>query len=118
MITFIVTYDLAETQLRPDENKEFKRILSETLNGQNSITYVSFNYENEPLPDTTFLLNVHLDNVSSLQIKNSIYSLARNFNISIGKLFIAPIKTDIHSPFPNNTSYSDSLTYNLFGGYI
>jgi len=122
MITFIVTYDLADTQPHPDANEIFKKELFTIFNGlslkgqefqkTSSIQSIRDKEEGYDLPNSTFLINVHYDYLTPDNIANYIFDIIKPLNIVIGKLYINAIDT--------NGRYAPFVLKNnkLFGGQI
>jgi len=120
MITFIVTYDLAETESRPDVNERFKEVLFHKFNGlslegqefqRNShIESLRFKQEGYDLPSSTFLINAYDENLTPKNIADFIFNTIKPMKILIGKLYI-----DITNTNGSHTPYVFKLN-NLFGG--
>jgi len=110
MITFIVTYDLAYTQSRPNENEKFKKIISTAFNASSlqgqafkrnaGIESARFQEGNYDLPNTTFLINAHNEKLNSKKISEYIFDLIKDTDIVIGKLYIGVISTNDVSHIP------------------
>jgi len=131
MSTFIVIYDLTDTQSHPDVNQKFKTELS-ILFRNVSVSFegvelqqstgakfdIRFKENGIDLPNSTFLLEVDKDYVTPENIASYIFSIIERLNIVIGKLYINAIVTSDafkYQPFIYDLTKHQSLDNTIAG---